>query len=196
MYITQSTHTTLVQQATGLSSSLLTKVILAVVGSLALWASAKVSIPFYPVPMTMQTFVVLVIGMTYGWKLGGATILLYLTEGALGLPVFSGTPERGIGLAYIIGPTGGYLAGFLVSAVTVGWLAERGWDRNILKTFAAMTIGTSVIFLCGMAWLGTFTGWDKPILSLGFTPFIFGAVLKISLAAVSLPLAWKLFKQK
>ena len=196
MFLTQSTHTTLVQQATGLRSSLLAKVLLAFVGSLALWASAKVSIPFYPVPMTMQTFVVLVTGMTYGWKLGGATVLLYLTEGALGLPVFSGTPERAIGLAYMIGPTGGYLAGFLVSAVTVGWLAERGWDRNVLKSLAAMTIGTSLIFLCGLAWLGTLSGWDKSILTLGLTPFIFGAILKIALAAVSLPLGWKILKRR
>jgi len=163
---------------------------------MALWASAKISIPFYPVPMTMQTFVVLVIGMSFGWKLGGATVLLYLTEGALGLPVFSDTPERGIGLAYMMGPTGGYLLGFLLSTITVGWLAQRGWDRKLLPALTAMTIGTSIIFLTGIIWLGSMIGWDKPILALGLTPFIFGAILKIALAATTLPLIWKLITKK
>ncbi len=195
MFSTQSTYPTLTQQSTLLNSSALAKIVLAIVGSLTLWASAKVSIPFYPVPMTMQTFVVLVIGMAYGWKLGGATILLYLAEGATGLPVFSATPERGIGLAYMMGPTGGYLVGFLVSAVTVGWLAERGWDRSLLSAFVAMVIGTGLIFLVGVIWLGSVIGWDKPILELGLTPFVFGAILKICLATATLPLAWKLIKK-
>lgn len=196
MFSVQSNFTTLAQKTTGINSSLLTKVVLAFVGSMALWVSAKISIPFYPVPMTMQTFVVLVIGMSFGWKLGGATILLYLTEGALGLPVFSGTPERGIGLAYMMGPTGGYLLGFLLSTITVGWLAQRGWDRKLLPALAAMTIGTSIIFLTGIIWLGSVIGWDKPILALGLTPFILGAILKITLAAATLPFAWKLVTKK
>jgi hypothetical protein len=102
--------------------------VLAVAGTLLLTLSAKMKVPFYPVPMTMQTLVVLVIGAVYGWRLGVATILLYLAEGASGLPVFADTPERGIGLAYMMGPTGGYLLGFVVGAAIVGWLAERGWD--------------------------------------------------------------------
>ena len=106
-------------------------VVLALVGTLVLAISAKIQVPFYPVPMTMQTFVVLVIGMTYGWRMGGATILLYLAEGAVGLPVFAGTPEKGIGVAYMLGGTGGYLLGFLIAATACGWLAERGWDRNV-----------------------------------------------------------------
>ncbi len=192
MFSTQSTHSTLVQKTIGINSGLLTNLLLAIAGSLALWVSAKISIPFFPVPMTMQTFVVLMIGMSYGWRLGGATILLYLAEGAMGLPVFSGTPERGIGLAYMVGPTGGYLVGFVISAVTVGWLAERGWGRNAFTTLVAMTLGTAVIFAAGLIWLGSVIGWDKPILALGLTPFVFAAVLKIALAAAALPFAWKI----
>jgi len=192
MLIAQPTHSTLVQKTLGINIGFLTNVLLAIAGSLALWVSAKIHIPIYPVPMTMQTFVVLMIGMSYGWRLGGATVLLYLAEGAMGLPVFSGTPERGIGLAYMVGPTGGYLAGFVISAVTVGWLAERGWGRNVFTTLAAMSLGTAVIFIAGLIWLGSVVGWDKPILALGLTPFIFGAVLKIALAAVAMPLAWKI----
>src|SRR5690349_15200312 len=105
--------------------------VLALAGSLLLTASAKAQVPMWPVPMTMQSFVVLVIGMAYGARLAGATVALYLLEGALGLPVFAGTPEKGIGLAYMAGPTGGYLAGFAVAAVAMGWLAERGWDRGL-----------------------------------------------------------------
>lgn len=167
------------------------KVILAIAGSLALWASAKLQVPFYPVPMTMQTFVVLVIGMAYGWRLGAATVLLYLAKGAAGLPVFAGTPEKGIGLAYMVGPTGGYLLGFVLSAALVGWLAQRGWGRNLATTFAAMALGTAMILGIGVLWLGAVLGWDKPILEFGLYPFLPGAAFKIALAAVVLPLAWR-----
>ncbi len=166
-------------------------VVLAVVGSMAMAISAKIQIPFYPVPMTMQTFVVLTIGMAYGWRLGGATVALYLAEGALGLPVFAGTPEKGIGVAYMMGPTGGYLMGFFLAAVFVGWLAEKGWDRNVLMTLGAMTLGTALIFGPGILWLGSLIGWHKPVLALGLTPFLWGAAFKIGLAAAVLPLAWK-----
>ena len=191
MFSTQSIQPTLAQKTIGFESGIVIKVLLAIGGSLALWASAKIQIPFYPVPMTMQTFVVLIIGMSFGWRLGAATILLYLVEGAFGLSVFSGTPERGIGIAYMAGPTGGYLAGFVISAATVGWMAERGWDRNVFLTLVAMTIGTAIIFLSGLIWLGAVIGWDKPILALGFTPFIYGAILKIAMASALLPLIWK-----
>ncbi len=170
----------------------LRNLMLAVVGSLALWLSAKIQVPFYPVPMTMQTFVVLVIGMAFGWRLGGATILLYLAEGAVGLPVFAGTPERGIGLAYMMGPTGGYLVGFFFSAVIVGWLAERGWDRRVIPTLVAMVAGTAIIFAFGVLWLGAFIGWDQPVLDLGLVPFLPGAAFKIALAAAVLPAIWRL----
>ena len=171
-------------------------VVLAVLGSVALWVSAKIQVPFYPVPMTMQTFVVLAVGMAFGWRLGAATVVLYLMEGAVGLPVFAGTPELGIGLAYMMGPTGGYLAGFVAAAAAVGWLGERGWDRKVTTTLAAMVIGTAIIFLFGTVWLGTVIGWDKPVIELGVTPFLPGAVFKIALAAALLPLAWKLINSK
>ena len=171
--------------------SWLRNLLLAFAGSVLLAISAKVNIPFYPVPMTMQTFMVLCIGMAFGWRLGGATLLLYLGQGALGLPVFAGTPEKGIGIAYLAGPTGGYLFGFFVAAVTVGWLAEKGWDRNMWTTLAAMTIGTAMIFVPGVIYLGVLFGWDKPLLEWGVIPFLPGAGFKIGLAAAVLPLTWK-----
>ena len=166
-------------------------VFLAVTGSIALTISAKISIPFYPVPMTMQTLVVLLIGMAYGWKLGGATILLYLAEGALGLPVFSGTPEKGIGIAYMMGGTGGYLMGFVIAASVAGYLASLGWDRNPLKTILAMLTGNIVIYVMGLLWLGALFGWDKPILDWGLKPFLFGDLIKIAIAAALLPACWR-----
>jgi biotin transport system substrate-specific component len=164
--------------------------VLAVLGSALLWASAKAQVPMWPVPMTMQSFVILVIGMGYGLRLGTATIALYLVEGAAGLPVFAGTPERGIGLAYMMGPTGGYLAGFVVATAAMGWLAERGWDRNPTLAVAAMTIGTALLFVPGIAWLAVLIGWQKAIAA-GVTPFLAGAVVKLALAAAVLPLAWR-----
>jgi biotin transport system substrate-specific component len=163
---------------------------LAVIGSLLLTASAKAQFPMWPVPMTMQSFVVLVLGMAYGMRLAAATVALYLVEGALGLPVFAGTPEKGIGLAYMAGPTGGYLAGFIVAAAAMGWLAERGWDRTLFRSVVAMTIGTGLLFVCGVAWLAVLIGWQKAIAA-GLTPFILGSVLKLALAAVVLPMSWK-----
>ncbi|GAB4393383.1 MAG: biotin transporter BioY [Kiloniellaceae bacterium] len=175
---------------------LLRAFLLAFAGSLLLFASAKIQVPFIPVPITMQTFAVLVIGMAYGARLGGATLLFYLGQGAAGLPVFAGTPEKGLGLAYMAGPTGGYLLGFFLAAVAVGWLAERGWDRSVWKTLLAMTLGTAIIFAPGVLWLGTLFGWDKPILEWGLTPFLPGAAFKIALAAAVLPLAWKLLPKR
>lgn len=165
-------------------------VVLSLLGSLLLTASAKAQVPMWPVPMTMQSFVVLVIGMAYGPRLGAATVALYLAEGAVGLPVFAGTPERGIGLAYMAGPTGGYLLGFLVAAAGMGWLAERGWDRTLPRAVAAMTIGTALLFAPGVAWLAVLVGWDKAIAA-GLTPFLVGSLVKLALAAAVLPLAWR-----
>ena len=113
-------------------------VVLAVLGTVLLWASAKMKVDVGPVPVTMQTLVILGLGAAYGWRLGAATLLLYLAEGAAGLPVFAGTPEKGIGLAYMTGPTGGYLVGFVIAAAAIGYLAERGMDRNPFKMFGAM----------------------------------------------------------
>lgn len=172
-------------------NSLTHKAILAVIGSAFLALSAKFSIPFVPVPFTMQTFAVLVIGMAFGWRLGMATVLLYLAEGAMGLPVFT----SGAGLAYMAGPTGGYLAGFVLAAGLCGYLAERGWDRNVKSTAVAMTVGTAVILGMGYLWLGTLIGYDKA-LTAGVIPFIPGAVVKITLACATLPLAWKLIDKK
>jgi len=170
--------------------------VLAVLGSLLIWATAKVQVPFYPVPMTMQTFAVLLIGAAYGWRLGTATILLYLAEGAVGLPVFAGTPERGIGLAYMLGGTGGYLFGWIFAVAACGWLAEKGWDRNVLTTALAMLLGNILIYVPGLLWLGTLFGWDQPILAWGLTPFILGDLTKLALAAAVLPLAWKLLPRR
>jgi biotin transport system substrate-specific component len=155
----------------------------AVLGSLILWASAKISVPFWPVPMTLQTGAVALIAAAYGWRLGLATVLLYLAQGAIGLPVFQGTPQQGIGLAYMVGPTGGYLLGFVVEVVVIGWLVERGFDRPPLKLFGAMVVGDAIVFALGLLWLGTVIGWDKPILSLGFYPFLLGDLVKLALAA-------------
>ena len=191
---TVATHGTLadVLWPSETASRLLRNVILAVGGTLLLALSAKIQVPFYPVPMTMQTFVVLAIGMAYGWRLGGATLLLYMAEGAAGLPVFAGTPEKGMGLAYMLGGTGGYLIGFVMAAALCGWLAERGWDRRMATTAAAMLLGNIVIYLPGLLWLGTLFGWDKPILEWGLTPFLLGDLTKLALAAIVLPAAWKL----
>ncbi len=166
-------------------------VVLALLGTLLLTVSAKVQVPFRPVPMTMQTLVVLALGMAYGWRLGAATLLLYLAEGAVGLPVFAGTPERGIGLAYMAGPTGGYLVGFVAAAVTVGYLAERGWDRRPLSTAAAMVAGNVVIYVLGVAWLSIMIGFAKAI-EFGVTPFLLGDALKVALGVALLPLSWRL----
>lgn len=168
---------------------------LAVVGSLLLTLSAKTHIPFWPVPMTMQTFAVLVLAMVYGPRLGTATVLLYLMEGAAGLPVFSGTPDKGIGIAYMAGPTGGYLVGFLAAAGLLGFLNTRGWDRSLLTTLAAMTLGTLVILGLGYSWLATLIGFEKAWV-FGVQPFLWGAVFKIGLATAILPLLWQKLGKK
>lgn len=174
----------------------LRNVLLAVAGSLALWVSAKVQIPFYPVPVTMQTLVVLLIGMAYGWKLGAATVGLYLLQGAAGLPVFAGTPEKGIGLLYMMGPTGGFLVGFVLAAALVGYLAQRGWDRNIATTALAMLLGNAIIYVPGLLWLGSVVGWDKPVLQWGMTPFLLGDLAKLAVAALLMPGIWKMLGKR
>lgn len=184
-------HPTLADRVFGAQSSLARQVLLAVGGSLALWASAKIQIPFFPVPLTMQTFMVLVIGMAFGLRLGTATVALYLLQGAIGMPVFAGTPEKGIGLAYMVGPTGGYLLGYLAAAAACGYLAERGWDRRASTTALAMLVGNIFIYVPGLLWLGAVVGWDKPVLAWGLTPFLLGDLVKLALATAVLPLAWQ-----
>ena len=160
-------------------SKLLKYVFLALIGSIILAVSSKIKIPFYPVPMTMQTLIVLVIGIGFGWKLGLATVSLYLFEGIIGLPVFSGTPEKGIGLIYFTGPTMGYLIGFLVAVYISG---KFNYDNNLIKNFLKLMLATSFIYLLGMAWLGNLIGWDKPIFKLGAQPFLLAELFKILIA--------------
>ena len=177
------------------SQKIIRNIILVIFGSMLLTASAKIQIPFFPVPQTMQTLVVLVLGMLYGWRLGAATVLLYLAEGAFGLPVFAGTPEKGIGLAYMMGPTGGYLIGFVLAAIVCGGLAERGWDRKPLTTALAMLLGNIVIYIPGLLWLSLFVGSEK-VIQLGLVPFILGDIAKLVLATISLPLIWSALKSE
>jgi biotin transport system substrate-specific component len=160
-------------------SKLVKNLFLALIGTIILAISSKIKIPFYPVPMTMQTFVVLLIGFTFGWKLGGATIILYLFEGMIGLPVFSGTPEKGIGLIYFIGPTMGYLIGFVFTVFLVGYFK---FNKNLIINFIKLTFATSFIYIFGMLWLGYLVGWEKPIFELGAKPFLLAELFKILLA--------------
>ncbi len=194
MTTSTGTYPTL-SQAFWPQSNLVRSVLLAVLGSLLLWVSAKVQIPFFPVPMTMQSFVVLGIGALFGWRLGGATVVLYLLEGAAGLPVFAGTPEKGIGLAYMAGPTGGYLVGFVMAAMVVGWLAERGFDRNAFKMFAAMLLGAAVIYIPGLAWLSFLIGAEKAV-QFGLIPFVLADVTKAALGAALFPAVWALLGKR
>ena len=155
----------------------------ALIGSIILAISSKIKIPFYPVPMTMQTLVVIMIGVAFGWKLGLATVSLYMFEGIIGLPVFAGTPEKGIGLVYFTGPTMGYLIGFLA---TIFFAGKFNYDNNILKTFLKLLFATSFIYILGMAWLGNLIGWDKPIFKLGAQPFLLAELFKILIATFAI----------
>lgn len=161
---------------------------LVVAGSVLIALLAQLEIPLQPVPITGQTFGVLLVGALLGSRLGAVTVLTYLAWGAIGLPVFAGGIS---GLAHLVGPTGGYLVGFVGAAFLVGWLAEHGWDRRILTTAVAMLLGTILIYLPGIAWLSRFVGWDR-VLELGLAPFVLGDLLKVALAALALPLAWTL----
>ena len=161
---------------------------LVVVGSVLIALLAQLEIPLQPVPITGQTFGVLLVGALLGSRLGAVTVLTYLAWGAIGLPVFAGGNS---GLARLVGPTGGYLVGFLGAAFLVGRLSERGWDRRVLTTAVAMLLGTILIYLPGIAWLSRFVGWDR-VLELGLTPFVIGDLLKVVLAALALPIAWTL----
>ena len=165
-------------------SKLIKNLFIALIGTVLLAISAKIKIPFYPVPMTMQTLVVLIIGVGFGWKLGVATIALYLFEGIIGLPVFSGTPEKGIGLVYFTGPTMGYLIGFLVAAFFAG---KFNFDNNLIKNFFKLIFATSFIYILGMLWLGGLIGWDKPIFKLGAQPFLLAELFKILLVTFYQP---------
>ena len=165
-------------------------VTLIVGGSLVVGLSAQIALPlaFSPVPITGQTLAVLLVGTLMGHVRGGVVMLLYLAEGVAGLPVFAG---GGAGAAHLLGPTGGYLAGFVVAAVVTGYLAERGWDRRFRTTLAAMLLGTVAIYAIGLGWLGLFTGTEN-LLALGLYPFVPGAIIKILVAAALVPQGWRL----
>ncbi len=165
--------------ASGLQS-LVRAAALAFLGGLLLTVSAKVQVPFWPVPVTLQTMVVFLLGIAYGPRLAVATVLLYLAEGAAGLPVFAGTPAKGIGLAYMVGPTGGYLAGFVAAAAIAGLTAER--SRGMLGTALGIALATAAIYLLGAGWLATFVGPEKAV-GLGVAPFLLGDLVKLGLAA-------------
>ena len=151
------------------------------IGSLILAISAKIKIPFYPVPMTMQTFVVLFLGLSFGYKVALATVGLYLFEGILGFPVFSNSPERGVGLVYFTGPTMGYLIGFLPACFIASLITKN--DSYIL-VFIKLILSASVIYFLGVLWLGTLIGWDKPIIELGVMPFLLAEIFKIFLLTI------------
>ena len=152
-------------------------ILLVFIGSMILTVSAKIKVPFYPVPMTMQTFVVIFIGMTYGWKLGLATVSVYLLEGAFGFPVFAGTPEKGMGIAYMLGPTGGYLLGFLVAVFIAGFVNLK---KNILVRFFLITIAIATIYLFGVPWLAYLKGWQIAYVW-GIKKFLLAELFKIGL---------------
>ena len=165
-----------------ISQTTIIKILFAIIlGSIALTISAKIKIPFYPVPMTMQTFVVLFLGLSLGYKIGLASVGLYLFEGILGLPVFSNSPEKGVGLIYFTGPTMGYLIGFLTASYYASKISSKD---NFLLVLAKLTIATSTIYLLGLLWLGTLIGWDKPIFALGAKPFLLAEVFKVVLLAL------------
>ena len=162
--------------------------VLIFVGTIALTISAKLKIPFYPVPMTMQTFVVLFLGLAFGYKMGLATVGVYLLEGIIGIPVFSNSPEKGVGLTYFTGPTMGYLIGFLSAVFFAGYLNLK---NNFFIIFSKLIFSVSTIYLFGVIWLGTLIGWDKPILDLGVMPFLLAELFKICLLTL---LAKKIIK--
>ena len=164
-------------------SKLIKNLFIALIGTIILAISSKIKIPFYPVPMTMQTLVVLMIGVGFGWRMGVATVALYLFEGIIGLPVFSGTPEKGIGLIYFTGPTMGYLIGFLVAVFFAG---KFNYDNNLIKNFFKLTLSISFVYILGMIWLGGLIGWDKPIFKLGAQPFLLAELFKVLLATLAI----------
>ncbi len=177
------------------SNQLIKKIFLVLIGSILLAISSKIKIPFYPVPMTMQTFVVVLIGMLYGWKLGVFTVALYLFEGAIGLPVFAGTPEKGIGLIYFTGPTMGYLMGFLLAVFISGYFYPKikTSEQNVenllgkliisVKFFMLFVASMLSIYILGIIWLSNFVGWEK-VLVLGVYPFVLAEMFKISILTV------------
>lgn len=168
---------------------------LALIGTALLTLSAKIKVPLFQVDITLQTFAVLALAAAYGRNLAVATVVLYLAQGAMGLPVFTDTPERGIGLAYMLGATGGYLAGFVLAAAIVGEAADRGWSRSILKLGGTMILADIMIFVLGVGWLQTLIGMENA-LAFGLFPFVPGEVIKIALAALAVPAIMALIRPR
>ncbi len=160
------------------NNKLIKSILVVFIGSILLTISAKIKIPFYPVPMTMQTFVVLFLGIAFGYKIGVASVLLYLIEGIAGLPVFSNSPEKGIGIVYFVGPTMGYLIGFVFSSFLAGYFK---YNSNYFVNFIKILFSTSIIYIFGVLWLGNLIGWDKPVLQLGVFPFLLAEIFKMLL---------------
>lgn len=181
------THTAIVDVAWK-GSGVRREVLLIFSGAIAMAMLAQARIPLQPIPVTGQTFAVLLVGALLGGRRGALSMLTYLSMGVAGLPVFTGL---GAGLSHFTGPTGGYLVGFVLAAWLVGLLAERGWDRRVLTTALAMLCGTLLIYLPGLAWLSTFVGWEQ-VLPLGLLPFLLGDLVKAALAALILPWGWRL----
>jgi len=169
--------------------------VLVVLGIAVLAIAAKIKVPMWPVPITMGTFAVLSIGAAYGARLGLATIFGYMLVGALGFDVFAGSGAGSAGLTYMMGGTGGYLVGYVLATLALGALAARGWDRSAGWMALAMLIGTALIYVPGLLWLGQLYGWNKPILQWGLTPFLIGDAIKLALAAMLMPALWKLVGQ-
>jgi biotin transport system substrate-specific component len=169
-------------------------IVLMVVGSALLTISAKVQVPLPFVPMTMQTLVVLMIGASYGWRLGGATVALYLMQGAMGMPVFANTPPMAAGIAYFASPTGGFLFGFLAAALIMGFMAERGWDRSLVRVIVMMSIGHAVIFVFGLAQLSLVMPFAKAW-TVGAAPFVAATIVKTALAIALMQAAWSITRR-
>jgi biotin transport system substrate-specific component len=164
-------------------SKIIKSVFIALIGTILLAISSKIKIPFYPVPMTMQTLMVLFLGVALGWKLGVATVSLYLFEGIIGLPVFSGSPEKGVGIVYFSGPTMGYLIGFLFTVFFAGFFK---FNKNLLVKFIQLIFSVSFIYIFGIFWLGSLIGWEKPLFQLGVQPFLLAELFKILIVLFSL----------
>ncbi|WP_127519524.1 biotin transporter BioY [Mesorhizobium sp. Z1-4] len=176
------------------TARLITQILLVFGGTLLLTLSAKTKVVLGPVDMSLQTLAIFLIAATFGMRLGVATLLIYLAEGAMGWPVFQGTPEKGVGIAYMMGSTGGYLAGFVVAAAVVGWAADRGWDRSVFKFLGALLIAEFAIMLLGFAWLATLIGAEKSW-QFGVLPFILPDLIKVGIAAAFMPAIWSFWRK-
>jgi biotin transport system substrate-specific component len=177
------------------AARLVTQLFLAIAGTLLLTLSAKTKVVLGPVDMSLQTLAIFLIAAAFGMRLAVATLLLYMLEGAMGFPVFQSTPEKGIGIAYMLGTTGGYLAGFVVMAAIAGWAADRGFDRNPFKLFGALLVAEAVMMAMGFAWLATIIGAEKAW-QFGVVPFILPDLIKVALAASLVPAIWSLLPRR